>query len=225
MLKSPPTDVRNAVDHEQGTGSSRTRQTLSTALLTGWAAIAALGGAWIGSHGASAVQREQAQEARHTEARAKRTAVYEGFLAAVNADVEPSFRAAASCAGRRCNHGHFGHLERVDGPQSERLVNAYNQVALYGSDKATVAAAQLVNAFPILILSKRMVAQPAPANFSSQLGSAYQTFARIMCEEVSAEPRSKCSKLSLTVPPTLILTKPATEAREHVDGGIITIYE
>ena len=156
------------------------------------------------------------------EARTKRAAVYEAYLAAANADIAPAFRAAAMCTKRRCNHE---ALERTVGPPSERLIKAEEQVALYGSDRATNAAARLVNAVPILVLFKREIAQPPGANFGVRLESAYQDFARIMCEEISAEPRSHCSQLKLPTPPTLVVEKPATEARENVDGGRITIYE
>jgi hypothetical protein len=186
------------------------------------AALAAWGGSWIGSHGALSVQREQAQETRRTEARAKRTAVYTSFFAAANTFVLPSFRAAEGCATRRCN---LGDWERLAGNQSEALINAYDQVALYGSYDSFIAAGRLVNAFPILVLFKREVAQRTHGNLGAQLDASYQEFVRIMCRELDAEPRSNCAELLLPVPPTLVLAESATEAREYLPGGVITIYK
>jgi hypothetical protein len=186
------------------------------------AALAAWGGSWIGSHGALSVQREQAQETRRIEARAKRTAVYTSFFAAANAFVLPSFRAAEGCATRRCN---FGDWERIVGNQSEALINAYDQIAVYGSYDGFIAAGRLVNAFPILVLFKREVAQRAPGNLGAQLDASYQEFVRVMCREQDPEPRSNCAELLLPVPPTLVLTKPATEAQEHLPSGVIKIYK
>jgi hypothetical protein len=203
--------------------SSTTRLAFATVLLSGLlAALAAWGGSWIGSHGTLSVQREQAQETRRTEARAKRTAVYTSFFAAANAFVLPSFRAAERCTTRPCN---LGDWERIVGNQSEALINAYDQVAFYGSYDGFIAAGRLVNSFPVLVLFKREVAQRTPGNLSAQLDASYQEFVRVMCQELNAEPRSNCAALQLPVPPTLVLTKSATEAREHLPGGAITIYE
>jgi hypothetical protein len=203
--------------------SNTTRLAFATVLLSGLlAALAAWGGSWIGSHGALSVQRNQAQETLRTEARTKRAAVYASFFAAANAFALPSFRAAESCATRRCD---LGDWERIVGDQSEALINAYDQVALYGSYDGFIAAGRLVNAFPILVLFKREVAQRAPGNLSAQLEASYQEFVRVMCQELNAEPRSNCSELRLPVPPTLVLAKSATEAREHIPGGVITIYK
>jgi hypothetical protein len=98
-------------------------------------------------------------------------------------------------------------------------------MALYGSYDGFIAAGRLVNAFPILVLFKREVAQRTPGNLSAQLEASYQEFVRVMCQELNAEPRSNCAELRLPVPPTLVLTKPATEVREHLPGGAITIYK
>lgn len=207
-------------DHKRTSGT--TRIAFATVLLSGLlAALAAWGGSWIGSHGALSVQREQAQETRRSEARTKRTAVYASFFAAANAFVRPSFRAAEVCATRRCN---LDDWERIAGDQSETLIKAYDQVAMWGSNKGFSAAGRLVDAFPILVLFKREVAQRTPGNLGAQLEAAYQEFVRVMCQELSAEPRSNCTELRLPVPPTLVLTKPATEARENLHGGVIMIY-
>jgi hypothetical protein len=199
----------------------RGRHVLVTALLGAWSGVAALGGGWIGSRTALAVEREQAQEVRRTEARTKRAAVYNTFLSAVDAAIVPSFRAAEQCAGHRCKPQ---QLEGTIGLQSERVVDALSEVAFYGSSDANFASVGLVDSFPILLLNKREVAE-APTRFNGQLEDAYQAFVRIMCKEVSAEPRSTCSQLLLPVPSTLIPTKPGDFFRKRVGGGTITIYE
>jgi hypothetical protein len=215
-------DLPNMSNEHRRRPTSTARQAVATVLLSGlMAAIAALGGSWIGSHGALAVQREQAQEARRTEARTKRTAVYESFLTAANAFAVPSVRAAEKCVEGPCN---FADWQGIAGDQSEALMNAYDQVALYGSFRGFIAAGRLVDTFPMLLLFKREVARRTSGDFSTEFEAAYQTFARVVCEEVNAEPRSNCSKLLLPAPPTLSLAKRATEVREHLPGGVITIY-
>jgi hypothetical protein len=184
-------------------------------------AIAAWGGSWIGSHGAAAVQRDQAHEARRIDARAKRTTAYERFFVAINAFAVPMVRAAQRCIERRCS---FAEWERAAGDGSDQLMSAYDQVALYGSYRGYAAAGRLVGTLPALVLYKRELTIPNGDHLSTQFEHAYQEFVRTMCEEVNAEPRPSCSKLKLASPPTLILSEQATKAREQLRGGVITIY-
>jgi hypothetical protein len=126
-------------------------------------------------------------------------------------------------------HSHYtcnlDDWERLVGDKSEALINAYDQVAVYGSYDGFIAAGRLVDAFPILVLFKREIAHRSSDNLSAQLEASYQDFARVMCQELNTEPRANCTELRLPVPPTLVLTKPATEGREQIPGGEITIYE
>jgi hypothetical protein len=200
----------------------RGRHLLLTALLGAWSGLAVLAGGWIGSRTTFDVQREQAQEAHRTEARIKRAAVYQAFLDAADAAIVPSFRAAERCAGHQCKPR---QLEDTIGPQSERLTNAAEEVEFYGSSDAVLASARLVNAFPILLWNKREVAEAPPTDFNEQLEDAYQAFVRIMCREMSAEPRSTCPQTQRPMPSTLIPAQPGDYFRKRVGGGTITIYE
>jgi len=110
------------------------------------------------------------------------------------------------------------------GAGNDSLRSAYDQVGLYGSFRGYAAAGRLVGSLPIQVWFKRELTQPSGGDLSIQFEGAYQEFVRTMCEEVNAEPRPSCSKLKLPAPPTLILTKQATEARERLRGGVITIY-
>ncbi|HEV2973709.1 MAG TPA: hypothetical protein VGX69_01775 [Solirubrobacteraceae bacterium] len=103
-------------------------------------------------------------------------------------------------------------------------MGAYGQVALYGSYRGYVAAGRFVGSLPILALFKRELTRQSGGDLSTQFEGAYQEFVRTMCEEVNAEPRPSCSELKLPAPPTLTLNKQATEARERLGGGVITIY-
>jgi hypothetical protein len=191
---------------------------LLTGLTTG---IAGWGGAWIGSSGASTVQRDQAQEARHIDARTKRTAAYERFFAAINSVTVPSVRATERCATRRCR---FADWQRLEGAEDEALRSAYYQVGIYGSFRGYAAAGRLVGTLPSQVWFKRELVRPSGGDLTAQFEAAYQEFVRTMCEEVNAEPRPSCPELKLPAPPTLMLLKHATEAREPLRGGVITIY-
>jgi hypothetical protein len=195
---------------------------LLTALLGAWSGLAALGGGWIGSRTTLDVEREQAHEARRTEARTKRSAVYQAFLDAADAAIVPSFRAAERCAGHQCK---LRQLEDAIGPQSQRLEDAAEKVEFYGSSQAVFASTRLMNSFPILLWNKREVAEAPPADFNEQIGDAYQAFARIMCKEVSAEPRSTCRQMRRPMPSPLIPMQSGDYFRERAGGRTITIYE
>jgi hypothetical protein len=208
---------------DQEKRSSRALWPAGASLLLGGLATAsaAWGGAWIGSHGAAAVQRDQAHEARRIDARGKRAAAYERFFAAINASAVPSVRVAERCAERRCS---FAYWQRMVGDRNEALRRAYDQVALYGSFRGYAAAGRLVGTLPAQVWFKRELTRPNGGDLTTEFEGAYQEFVRTMCEEVNAEPRPSCSKLRLPAPPTLMLTKPATEASERLRGGVVTIY-
>jgi hypothetical protein len=198
------------------------RATAASWLITGLITpLAAWGGSWIGSHGAAAVQRDQAHEARRIDARAKRTTAYERFFLAINTVAVPIVRAAQRCGEHGCGRAEW---ERAAGDGSDTLMSAYDQVALYGSYRGYVAAGRLVGSLPALVLYKRELTIPRGEDLSAQFEHAYQEFVQTMCEEVNAEPRPSCSKLKLASPPTLILSKQAAKRREQLPGGVITIY-
>lgn len=183
-------------------------------------AIAGWSGAWIGTLGSSAIQSDQAQEARRIDARTKRAAAYERFFEAINAAAVPSVQAAESCAARRCK---VADWQQMVGAGDEALRSAYYQVGIYGSFRAYAAAGRLVATLPGQVWFKRELTQPNGGDLSTQFEAAYQEFVQTMCEEVNAEPRPSCPELKVPPPPTLMLPKQATEASERIHGGTITI--
>jgi hypothetical protein len=171
------------------------------------AAAIGLAGGLLGAHfGAEATittQREQAHEARRSEARVKRAKVYSDFLAAADS-FESKSRYFTYTIHRRvskggsvraaCRRAKICGLPRAlfDAYSSARsnFQGALNQVYVYGTPRGVRAARELAGGLPPALYK--------PGSFS--IGDVdepvffrgYNAVLDTMCAEVSADPRPTC---------------------------------
>lgn len=172
------------------------------------AAVAGLGGAYLGSHATIVTQRDQARELRQAEARAKRAEVYAGFLDAAeryrfateatsdatreSVSQAGSVKAACSAERERADRA-CGIRRSIFNRQQDARVDfqgALNQVYVYGSPRGIRAAGKIAESLPPSVYSGGdfEVGDVKPGEFSAGYNAVLDT----MCREVSAEPRPTC---------------------------------
>jgi len=169
--------------------------------------VGGLTGAYLGAHATIVTQREQAQESRNAESRTKRATVYEDFLVATNnyavADARTEIIVVARCGRgalasdrRPVRKRHF----KCDPPVGFGLAvsktrgafqEALNEVYVYGSLAGVSAAERIAKTLPPSEVGTAYTFNLAPVNDFS-LTAAYDGLLRVMCREVTAEPRSHC---------------------------------
>ncbi len=164
----------------------------------------ALGGAYFGARATVDTQEAQFREAQMTTARNQRAKVYTSFLAAANQyasdDATATTTIRADCrnshALRPIYHVTCKHLpSNFLVPVSEArfaFQGALNEVYVYGSARGVLAARRVAGALPRSLIGLSATVPPLKTINEGALTDAYDAFLKVMCQEVSAEPRSKC---------------------------------
>jgi hypothetical protein len=186
-------------------------------VIAAMAFAASLLAAAISNSGTAENQRNQIEEQKRKDDRDRRNDVYLGFMDAVAGYAVP-FRANLEClraGGQSC-----AEMLRAAQEPERQLRNAFNRVALYGSDRVYRAGLRLYQAMlhygnaglapgmvvpaPDATAPSREVAVPPvqqlptavgssdPAKLTSDYENAYNDLLRVMCEELSAVPRARC---------------------------------
>ncbi len=164
------------------------------------AGVLGVAGAYIGAHAVVATQREQSDETRAAEARVKRARVYTRYLREATryrSALEVLYDDPLRCEERGAANAkcYLGREQRAAvnmwSNAQVRVRDARNQVLIYGSDRAVSAADRIGRALPG-VLDDRYGIPRREVIGSEVFRSAYDGFVRLMCLELSAEPRSHC---------------------------------
>jgi hypothetical protein len=160
-------------------------------------AVIGVGGALFGALIGGAVTirsaRDQLDEARQAEARKKRAGVYAGYLNSSNRLVDALDSSLAECEERDSACAFHQILDGRIASARTAYQAALNSVFVYGSDRANRAAGKISALVPSRFLKSGRLSGFRPAEVDSEVyARAYLGFQRVMCREVSADPRAGC---------------------------------
>jgi hypothetical protein len=145
----------------------------------------ALCGSVIGGFVSIRSVRDQIREERFAEVRSRRADAYPRLLDAATRMARTQlivFRRGSRCRPNPC----LSEVRRLE-PSSESYARAANEVFVYGSDEAFNAERRIAQQlWPAADVSTQGLDQAA-------FDRAYVAFQRVMCRELSADPRPGCA--------------------------------